>query len=93
MLSENVLLCFMYFLFRPLCWGTFNLIASIPGPSILTLVINWSFTTETIIKAGTVNMHNQMMIHYLMANKLLYNIPLGPQPLRIQQYAYIKATA
>ena len=48
---------------------------------------------RNIIKAGTVNMHNQMMIHYLMANKLLYNIPIGPQPLRIQQYAYIKATA
>ena len=73
--------------------GDFKFNCSIPGPSILTLVINWSFTTETIIKAGTVNMHNQMMIHYLMANKLLYNIPIGPQPLRIQQYAYIKATA
>ena len=33
MLSENVLLCFMYFLSH----GTLDLIASTPGPFILTL--------------------------------------------------------
>ena len=34
---KNVLLCFMYFLSHPLSMlGTLNLIASIPGPSILT---------------------------------------------------------
>ena len=35
MLSENVLLCSMYFLDYV---GTLNLIASIPGSSILTLL-------------------------------------------------------
>ena len=37
MLSENVLLCFMYFFPPAVYVGTLNLIASIPGPSILTL--------------------------------------------------------
>ena len=36
MLSENVLLCYMYFLSQPGVYvGALNLIASIPGPSIL----------------------------------------------------------
>ena len=37
---KNVLLCFMYFLTHPASYvGTLNLMASIPGPTILTFQI------------------------------------------------------